>query len=547
MKLNIQLFAENKLVIETEVDSTGFEEGLEELPSIAEKKGKKTGNIFTKFFSKSFNKIGDIGKKALNGFLGISSSLLKTTGYVLKITSKLGILGVLLGGVALAGMGIAYSFEKAIEKDEELEVKAKYLGFALKSIFEGTGGVLVNVFNWLLDRLYDIFAILGGIIKLITGFNIFAKATADNFKSANKSAGSLKKTLAGFDEMNVLNQSGGTGLLGDLSSNIDQIRDLSAETENMAQKIKRWFLGGDTLKEGLENSINIIKNNFAPIVDWFEKNLITPIKGKVDDFIEYTKPLWEPIEKEFKIGIDKMIADFQPLIDYIQPNVIEPIKSKVVNFKDKTLQIFAPFFNKIIKWINETFGIFGVKLDYIEYKSDKTGDGIEENIGGALDDVQKKADNLSKKSYKVDIIQTALETAKGWLDDIFEDLKDLTSKTWKIVTSFVSGGASKGTQNSWLDPIRNALAKIGINLPKLAQGGIINMPGRGVPVGSAIGGESGPEGVIPLTDSQQMSLLGEAIGKYINVNATIPVYVGNRQIARELRKINAEDDFAYNG
>ena len=50
-----------------------------------------------------------------------------------------------------------------------------------------------------------------------------------------------------------------------------------------------------------------------------------------------------------------------------------------------------------------------------------------------------------------------------------------------------------------------------------------------------------------MTDSQQMAMLGEAIGRYINVNATIPVYVGNRQIARELRKINAEDDFAFNG
>ena len=39
----------------------------------------------------------------------------------------------------------------------------------------------------------------------------------------------------------------------------------------------------------------------------------------------------------------------------------------------------------------------------------------------------------------------------------------------------------------------------------------------------AIAGESGREGVIPLTDSQQMALLGEAIGKYININATIPV------------------------
>jgi hypothetical protein len=84
------------------------------------------------------------------------------------------------------------------------------------------------------------------------------------------------------------------------------------------------------------------------------------------------------------------------------------------------------------------------------------------------------------------------------------------------------------------------------NIPKLAVGGIVNVPGSGVPVGRAIAGEAGAEGVIPLTDTQAMETLGATIGKYININATVPVYVGNRQIAREIKKINAENDFAFN-
>lgn len=83
-------------------------------------------------------------------------------------------------------------------------------------------------------------------------------------------------------------------------------------------------------------------------------------------------------------------------------------------------------------------------------------------------------------------------------------------------------------------------------LPKLAVGGIINQPGSGVPYHGAIIGERGAEAVVPLTDTQQMELLGSTIGRYINLNATIPVYVGNRQIAREIKHINAEQDFAFN-
>lgn len=81
--------------------------------------------------------------------------------------------------------------------------------------------------------------------------------------------------------------------------------------------------------------------------------------------------------------------------------------------------------------------------------------------------------------------------------------------------------------------------------PKLAVGGIINQPGRGVPL--AMGGERGAEGVIPLTDSQQMQRLGEAIGRYITVNANIVNTMNGRVISRELKQIENDENFAFNG
>ena len=85
-------------------------------------------------------------------------------------------------------------------------------------------------------------------------------------------------------------------------------------------------------------------------------------------------------------------------------------------------------------------------------------------------------------------------------------------------------------------------------VPKLAKGGIINQPGRGIPIGygQAIGGENKAEGVIPLTDSQQMQLLGEAIGRYVTINANITNTMNGRVISRELQKVNNTNDFAFN-
>ena len=85
-----------------------------------------------------------------------------------------------------------------------------------------------------------------------------------------------------------------------------------------------------------------------------------------------------------------------------------------------------------------------------------------------------------------------------------------------------------------------------IRLPRLATGAIINMPNRGVNIGGAIAGESGREGILPLTDTRAMQMLGEEIGKWITINANITNTMNGRVISRELQKIQNDESFAYN-
>lgn len=83
--------------------------------------------------------------------------------------------------------------------------------------------------------------------------------------------------------------------------------------------------------------------------------------------------------------------------------------------------------------------------------------------------------------------------------------------------------------------------------PKLATGGIVNMPGKGVDIGGAIAGEAGKEGVLPLTNPQAMAELGREIGKWINVNNVLNNYMDGRLIQRGLAKRKQELAFATNG
>ena len=74
----------------------------------------------------------------------------------------------------------------------------------------------------------------------------------------------------------------------------------------------------------------------------------------------------------------------------------------------------------------------------------------------------------------------------------------------------------------------------GINIseiPRLAQGGIVNMPSKGVMIGGAITGESGREGVIPLTDPTAMAQLGKEIGQWVNLAIDNRMVVDGRVLA----------------
>ena len=78
-------------------------------------------------------------------------------------------------------------------------------------------------------------------------------------------------------------------------------------------------------------------------------------------------------------------------------------------------------------------------------------------------------------------------------------------------------------------------------IPKLAVGGIVNRPGRGVP---AIIGEAGAEAVLPLENNTEwMDILAEKIGG----NVTIPIYMDGKKIATYVVDIQKKKAFAMNG
>lgn len=171
-------------------------------------------------------------------------------------------------------------------------------------------------------------------------------------------------------------------------------------------------------------------------------------------------------------------------------------------------------------------------------KSDKGPVALSE-LGGIIEAVGKKA-GLSKD--KIEELGRNINGLKNKKVEVTVD------QNTNVKTNFINTGKemlrktfkAMGYTDAQLKSM--GLRKGGII--QYARGGIINQPGRGVPL--AYGGEAGREGVIPLTDSQQMALLGEAIGKYITINANITNSMNGRILSRELQKIQNEQNFASN-
>ena len=159
----------------------------------------------------------------------------------------------------------------------------------------------------------------------------------------------------------------------------------------------------------------------------------------------------------------------------------------------------------------------GITVSYKEIAS-STKQTFEKDVPNSVDKSVKKVDSLTSSIDKL--------KKKG---NVNVSIKTTTSS---------SSSSSKNAKGGIAYYAKGGL----LNLPRLAPGGVINQPGRGV----AIGGERGPEAVVPLTDSQQMELLGKAIGKYITVCLTNRTYIGNREVAREMKNIEAEENFAFN-
>ena len=490
--------------------------------------------------------------------------------------------------------------------NEQLASDIEYIQFALASALQP---IIETIVSW----VYRLLQYINYISQAWFGVNLFANATADAMNKTANSAKDVKKSLAGFDEMNVVsstsssNSSSGitspsvdlSSIDGDVPKWIEWIADNKDTILNFLKqlgiiiatlKISDWITGiGNALGllngkltvikglgigliifgiyETIQGIVNFIKDpsweNFLTILQGISLvvagialltgNWITAIIALGVALVTYIIQNWDKI-KEI-LGI---------VGEWIYENVIKP----VIDFFQSLWDTIVSIFSSVVEFFKSIFLNAWEAIKYVWNGATSFFNNIWNNIENIFKNVSSFFKNILSNAWNAvkNVFSNVGNFFKGIWDTIVSIFGSIGSKigdTVSVAFKTVINSALSLVEKILNVPIKaiNGLLDVinavpGINIPKintitlprLKVGGIINLPGKGVPIGGgrAIGGESGAEGVIPLTDSQAMEQLGASIGKYITINLTNNTNLDGRLIQRQQSQITANKNFATN-
>lgn len=523
-------------------------------------------------------------EKLKSGFNNVGSSIQGAVKHVARLA-----LGIF--GIRSAFMFLRRASSDLAGYDKQYAANIEYIRYALTQ-------AIAPVLQWIVRLAATLLGYINAIMQGWFGINLFSRGSAENFNKMKASTGGIskavkeiKKQLAGFDEINMLTDqsdtgtSAGAGGVGmpsfDLSAMqgevpewlkwiIDHKDEILAVMAGVASGLLAWKLGLDPIKSlglglmiggivyAIEGLLKYLKDpsweNFGKIIQGIGVAMIglgiiigvatggwvVAIVGAIVLIVGTIIRYWEQIKAFLQKGIDWLSGKS----DWVHQMFGDTIGNIYDTFV-KNLQL-------ILNWIDGTFkNIKGAFDGFIQFiKGVFTG-----NWQQAWDGIKAIFSNTFQATLRT--FRTFFTIIKNNVVAFARTAGDIIGGAFKIVVNSVLSAIER-VLNS---PIRAVNRLIGVinavpginlstlptfNLPRLKVGGIINMPNKGTMLGSAIGGEAGREGVVPLTDQQAMAQLGAEIGRNVVVNLTNITKVGNRQIAREIKQINAEQEFAFN-
>lgn len=482
----------------------------------------------------------------------LSESLGSTIGEALNTAVQAGLGFVTTFNWSKNGKELAKGFNKWVDTVEWDDV-GKLIGDGVKGILEGIDSFIKNVDGKKVGKS------LGEVIKNIDWGGIIIDLmyiVTDSLKLL-------------FDSI--------AGLMDELGSNPDE---LTAKSKKFFNDLAKWVKTSllPMLQSFVKAVVSMLKNDKtikSAITEGFYEAIFGGDSDKAQmatDMTDFFTRMLNPLTNSFSIAEfirDKLFGGDGNESDDSNQSDSDTDFSFTVGLNGKTL----PSFNEMKeKWdsikekgktalatikgkIHESFKNLKKKWDSVNQKGKTALARIKGKIYESFKKAKKKWDSLRNK--------VNWATIKGKLHTSFKNAKknwnSITNKANTVVMKLKDGitDAIQKILNGLVNMVNKvirALNKIpGITIseikaPKLARGGIVNNPGRGV---TATVGEAGAEAILPLENNTGwMDLLAERIANRINANGEVLqtiITLDGETIAKKISQVNGRRNIRMNG
>ena len=448
----------------------------------------------------------------------------------------------------------APSLFNANDLSEGTRKKIEQLAKALEPIYK----IIKSIINLAIQNPEVIMAILGGL-----GLLSFLK----------KVLGVGGKNGSGlFGIQSVLNSLATMGVIS-IVINVSKIVKTLNETREATDAVDDYIdARREQAKVDADTSKKLIQS--GKMTDVQTKKMINTNKEAIETMEDNNEVVLDTLNGYSKLQLTtkNMTGELQNNINTLQSNlyaqyqelqVLEELyragklnKEETEDYKNKLAA-----FNEILngtseqakdtrKWFNY-FGDSTEKLAELQAYASNTAREFDASLKGVVDsagvaetgikDLNKMLGVLPKNNV-IKVKTDGVNEAKKGINGILDNLINLTKKTFKVKTEVQITSVVTSQVLSMADLGANVIKKI----YGLASGGIVNNPGRGVPISSnVIAGEAGPEVVLPLNETT-MTWLARLIADNMSVNLTNINQMNGRQISKEIKRISANENYAFN-
>ena len=274
-----------------------------------------------------------------------------------KVITKISRWVLAIFSVRSAYMAVRNAMSVLTQYNEDLANKLE----SIKLVF---ASALEPLITRIVDLVYNLLGVINSIAKAWFNVDLFASASAKAMKNGANSAEKMKKSLAGFDEMNIITDTSSSG--GGVSSPKIDFSDVGNTNLNGIYKLT------DKIKGIFEKVFNEIKENIMKVMldlgfsqrfinmwDMMVEGVRSIIKGLLDfigGILGTIIALVTGDTEKVKENLLKMVKGVAEILAGLLSLIIGSLGMIVAGIIDTFLAMVNWIYNNVIRPIGEWFG-----------------------------------------------------------------------------------------------------------------------------------------------------------------------------------------------